>query len=160
VCGELSQFILIYPESEFGIHDCQRVWRACWFLKVLSNTSSIRTLCHLLLLLHPTVTSASRSLDKIKVFRVQYAVVTSTVSGEINMFQFQRLSPLILFLLRATWSCISQINSCPLCRTVFSRADCRKLYVDVDVISSCSDHKTDSVLNDKIKNVQPLYHNE
>jgi len=36
----------------------------------------------------------------------------------------QRLSPLILFLLR----CIARIKSCPLCRTFFSGADCRKLF--------------------------------
>ena len=70
-------------------------------LKLLSTCStypSSETLCHLLLLLHPTVTSALRSLDRIKMFRVQYAVVTSTVSGEINIFSAYRLLILILLI--------------------------------------------------------------
>ena len=101
------------------------------------------------------MTSASKSLDKTEVFRMQYLVVTSTVSGEINNHDAQLqclISPsdTIFFT-----SCIAQISSCPLCRTIFKRADCRKLYVDVDAIS-CSEQITNNVPNDKIKNVLPL----
>jgi len=95
LCGELSrlQFILINPESdlEFTIVKGYEgpVGFSSFYLLVVSET-----LCHLLLLLHPTVTFAWKSLDKTDVFRAQHLVVTSTVSGEINNHDVQ-LQPLI-----------------------------------------------------------------
>ncbi len=70
--------------------------------------SSLPTLC-LLLVLDPAAMSASRTLDKTEVPRVQYLVVTSTVSGEI-ICKAQRLSP--LFTLRAAVSLRSVYVPC------------------------------------------------